>query len=48
MTTAVRTAGAVLLGLVLGSLPVVRYWFIAPHAGHAHTHAPATPAPEKE
>lgn len=46
MSAALRLAGAVLVGLALGSLPIVRYWFAAPHAGH--THAPASPAPEKE
>ena len=48
MSAALRIAGAVLVGLALGCLPIVRYWLAAPHAGHGHTHAPARPAPEKE
>jgi hypothetical protein len=48
MSAALRTAGAVLVGLALGCLPIVHYWFAAPHAGHGHTHAPARPAPERE
>ena len=48
MTAAVRMVAAILLGLALGCLPVVHYWFAAPHAGHAHTHVPAPPAPGKE
>ena len=48
MSAALRTAGAVLVGLALGCLPIVHYWFPAPHAGHGHTLAPAHPAPEKE
>jgi len=47
MRAALRIAGAVAIGLALGSLPIVHYWFAAPHAGHDHTHTPA-PAPEKE
>jgi hypothetical protein len=46
--TAVRIAGAIVLGIVLGCLPIVRYWFAAPHAGYGHTHAPAPSAPGKE
>ena len=41
MTSAVRIIAAIVLGLALGGLPVVHYWFAAPHAGHGHTHAPA-------
>lgn len=48
MSAVVRTAGAVVLGLALGCLSIVHYWFAAPHAGHGHTHAPAPAAPEKE
>jgi hypothetical protein len=46
--TAVRLAGAVVLGVALGCLPIVHYWFAAPHAGHGHTHAPAPTVPGKE
>ena len=46
MSAALRTAGAVLVGLALGCLPIVHYWFAAPHTGH--THAPAPSAPGKE
>jgi hypothetical protein len=42
----VRTAAAVVLGIALGCLSIVHYWFAAPHAGH--THAPAPSAPGKE
>jgi hypothetical protein len=48
MSAALRTAAAVLVGLALGCLPIVHYWFAAPHAAPGHTHAPARPAPEKE
>lgn len=48
MSDVVRTVAAVLLGLVLGSLPLVRYRFAAPHAGHVHPHASAPGAPGKE
>jgi hypothetical protein len=48
MRDTARVLAAVLLGLVLGSLPLVRYRFAAPHAGHAHPHAPAPHAPGKE
>ena len=48
MSAALRTAGAVLVGLALGCLPIVHYWFAAPHAGPGHTHAAARPALEKE
>ena len=48
MSAALRTAGAVLVGLALGCLPIVHYWFAAPHAGHGHSHAPAPSAPEEE
>jgi hypothetical protein len=48
MSAALRLAGAVAIGVALGCLPIVHYWFAAPHAGHGHTHAPARPAPEKE
>ena len=46
--TAVRLAAAVVLGVALGCLPIVHYWFAAPHAGHGHTHTPAPAAPGKE
>jgi hypothetical protein len=48
MTPVVRTLLAVLVGLVLAGLPLVRYRLAAPHAGHSHPHAPAPPAPGKE
>jgi len=48
MSAAVRTLAAVLLGLVLGSLPLIRYRLAAPHGGHVHAHASAPGAPGKE
>ena len=48
MSAALRLAGAVAIGVALGGLPIVHYWFAAPHAGPGHTHAPARAAPEKE
>jgi len=44
--TALRTVAAIVVGIALGSLSIVHYWFAAPHAGH--THAPAPSAPGKE
>ena len=48
MSAVLRTAGAIVIGIALGCLPIVHYWFAAPHAGHDHAHTPAPSAPEKE
>ena len=39
----VRTAAAIVLGIALGCLSIVHYWFAAPHAGHDHATAHAAP-----
>ena len=44
----IRVARRHRVGIALGCLPIVHYWFAAPHARHGHTHAPAPSAPEKE